>query len=105
MSDALNKLRAICDAATAGPIEYVDLGPDHPARYAISTDQVPFIGFLIKKNDVDFFATASEAVPALIELVEALEWELECFYESMASHKAAAAAGKAARAKLEAILP
>jgi len=65
-----------------------------------------------------FIAAARTAIPALIELVEALEWERECRefysenhytympanYELLATMTAAFTAVKTAKAKLEAAL-
>ena len=88
--EVLNKLRAICEAATPGMF---------PAENRYRDAVI-------------------KAAPALIELVEALEWERECRefysenhytympanYELLATMTAATAAVEAAKAKLEAVL-
>ena len=71
---ALDKLRAMCDDATPGTwkwksdFAYLYLGGNfHAAPIKIDTE------------DMHFIATARTALPALLDLVEALEWEMEVF--------------------------
>lgn len=110
--DSLDKLRALCDAATPGPWEVDGSGiyskvihKDYGRPWLVSGQVYP--------NDGDFIAAARTALPALIELCEALEkkdaardgyvWKdpAKSKIEWLAEYKAATAAVEAAQKNLE----
>jgi len=137
--EAMNKLRAMCEAATPGPWEHKQQNEYYGQGYGETTEFVdmPNIG-LLKVGLTDkqgqpfhvnaaFIAASRSAMPALIELVEAMERERECSQavsacakeailrpseENKEAHKAAycvykatVAAVESAKAKLEAACP
>jgi len=124
--DALNKLKAICEAATPGPWRASRAYENHESG-AVFDDDCGLLAGNLFFEDAAFISTARSAMPALIELVEAMEWERECSQavsacakeailrpseENKEAHKVAyciykdaTVAVEAARAKLEAVCP
>ena len=79
MQEALNKLRALCAAATPGKWEYKrrkNIGPNIYIKELNGNNNYLFDGTEYcgwGEDTALFIATAREAVPALIELVDAYE--------------------------------
>lgn len=127
--NALDRLREMCEAATPGPWEIKSHGNWSIAVHGQDTALfIPSIAHSQRERNFSFIATARAAMPALIELVEALAWKDTCkahyaaitheridarldaawraaVANSLTSLEAATAAVQAAREKLEEVCP
>ena len=112
--ESLNKLKAICDAATPGPWDYMEVRDE---ILHVADDGGVFLAARcpVSENAV-FIASSRSAMPILIELVEALDEKVqtlkdlrspaslsqELYRDAIDADKAATAAVASAKAKLEA---
>jgi hypothetical protein len=109
---AIEKLKAICDAATLGPWNYRNIKKIGPNVYI--TRGIGERLYLFDDDDrcpwgegtALFIAAARTALPALIEYVEALEGEREVAkqYAFTQGYASATAAVEAAKEALEKVL-
>ena len=73
----LAKLKALCNQATLGPWDYYPSEVD-PKIYDVIAFTDLGVAVEVTKDNAAFIASARTALPLLIELVEAFEWEGEC---------------------------
>jgi len=119
--ESLNKLKAICEAATPGPWKHSKFGVNiltHDSEFSVCTQNYTGSTFMVEEQmkiteaNAAFIAASRSAVPALIELVEALEAEIRARHnmamwpglDNAAAYSAAKGASYEARKKLEAAL-